>query len=251
MKIFFVAAIAMFVGLTCYAQDAVEFKLNPDIGKTQQSTMVIKTDIDSPQPVVMDVNMNTSSASTKIEEGNIVFETTINSVKMDMQSGMETVSYNSQEASTDETAKLIDNQFRPLIGQKIIASVSPKGKTLDIILPDVGDNTLSTSNFSNQFLEFPEHAISPGESWTSSTEVEDNPVMAKMELNNTFKEITDKGYVITYTGTLLDPQGKQSGAVEGEYLLDTKTFMPVSSKSVIQMEMMGAKITSTVEVMVN
>lgn len=251
MKTFYLSAIALCAVVTSYAQGAIEFKLNPEIGKAQQSTIMITTDIDSPQPIIMDLHMNTSATSTKLEEGNISFETMINSVKMDMQSGMETVSYNSQEEATDETVKLVDKQFRPLIGQKISATISPKGKTLDIILPDVGENTLSSSSFANQFLQFPEHAIKPGESWTTLTDVEDNPIMTKMELNNTFKEITADGYIVSYVGSFLDGEGKKRGTIEGEYLLDTKTFMPITSKAITMFEMMDTKIKSTVEVTVN
>src|SRR5690606_28964856 len=137
MKKLFVGAFALCLGLTSFAQDAVTFKLNPDIGKSQESTMVMKTDIDSPQPVIMDMHMNTTTLSSEIKDGNIIYETTINTVKMDMQSGMETVSYDSQGENTDETSKMIDSQFRPLIGKKIISTISPAGKQIDIELPEI------------------------------------------------------------------------------------------------------------------
>lgn len=251
MKNIFVAVVAICTGLAVHAQDAVTFKLNPEIGKTQQSTIILKTDIDSPQPVIIDVNMNAASTPTKIDEGNIVIETTINSVKMDMQSGMETVSYSSDQEATDKTSQLIEKQFKPLIGQMVTAWVSPQGKTIDTALPEVGENTLSPSNFTSQFLEFPDHAIRPGESWETSNDVQDNPAVAKMVLKNTFKEQTTEGYRITSVGTLFDELGVENGAMHGEFLLDTKTFMPSSSTSTVEMEMEGTKITVTVEVAID
>ncbi|MGO1243109.1 MAG: hypothetical protein ACTIJ2_02225 [Sphingobacteriaceae bacterium] len=251
MKNIFVAVIAFCTGLTVHAQDAVAFKLNPEIGKTQQSTIILKTDIDSPQPVVIDVNMNATSTPTKIDEGNIVIETMINNVQMDMQSGMETVSYSSEQEATDETSQLIEKQFKPLIGQTVTAWVSSQGKAVNTVLPEVGENTLSPSNFTSQFLEFPDHAIRPGDSWETSNDVQDNPAIAKMLLKNTFKEQTAEGYLITSVGTLFDEQGAQKGAMQGEFLLDTKTFMPSSSTSTLEMEMEGTKISVTVEVAID
>src|SRR5690606_20852495 len=127
--------LTFFVSFTVSAQEAVNFKLNPEIGKPIQMNMLMKTDIDGPQSVIMDMKMKMEILPAKKENENFIFENVIKAIKADIDAGMMTVSYNSEEESTDETARMLGEQFSKIIDQKISSVVSEKGKTIDLDLP--------------------------------------------------------------------------------------------------------------------
>ena len=97
MKTFLFTCLTFFVSFTVSAQEAVNFKLNPEIGKPIQMNMLMKTDIDGPQSVIMDMKIKMETLPAKKENENFIFENVIKAIKADIDAGMMTVSYNSEE----------------------------------------------------------------------------------------------------------------------------------------------------------
>src|SRR5690606_11575265 len=150
MKRLFITGLALCMGLLTFAQEAVDFKLNPEIGKPLQFNMLMKTDVDGPQSVIMDMNMKMELLPAKKENENFTLENIIKAIKADIDAGMMTISYNSEEESTDETAKMLGQQFSKIVNQKITSVVTEKGATVNLDLPpSFGAQGFDASSFSN------------------------------------------------------------------------------------------------------
>lgn len=251
MKRYFLTGVAVCLGLLTYAQKAVDFKLNPEIGKPMTINMLMKTDIDGPQSVIMDMNMKMLMNATKKESNNFTIENVTKSVKVDIDAGMMTMSYNSEEEPVDEMAKMLGEQFSKIIGQTITMLISEKGKTLDIQIPENLAEGLDRASFSNLTTTLPEKPVAPGESWTSVVEVEENPILSKTEMVSTFREENADGYVIDVTGKLFDQTGESAGSITATYTLNKKTHFTKSGVVKTLIEVQGAKIQSDITLQVD
>ena len=251
MKRLLITSIGLCLSIFAFAQEPVEFKLNPEVGKTLQLNMLMKTDVDGPQSVIMDMNMKMELLTAKKENENYSFENVIKAIKTDIDAGMMTLSYNSEEEATDETTKMLAAQFSKILDQKITSIVTEKGKTIEFDLPPaLGAQGLDASSFSNMSPAFPDHAVAPGESWESSAEIPDNPIFSKIEMTSTFLEENADGYIITIKGKMLQETGEEIGTMSGTYSLDKQTHFTKNSTMKTSIETQGAKITSEVEMTV-
>lgn len=234
-----------------FAQEAVDFKLNPEIGAPLRFNMLMKTDVDGPQSVIMDMNMKMEMLPAKKENENFFIENIITSISADINAGMMTLSYNSEEEAIDETAKMLGEQFSKIIDQKISSVVTEKGKTIDIDLPpSFAAQGFDASSFSNVSPSLPDKAVIPGESWESTSEVPDNPLFSTIEMTSTFREENSDGYVIDIEGKMLHASGSEIGTMSGSYTLDKQTHFTKTSAIKTTIEAQGSKITSDVEMTV-
>ncbi len=249
MKTFLFTCLTFFVSFTVSAQEAVNFKLNPEIGKPIQMNMLMKTDIDGPQSVIMDMKMKMETLPAKKENENFIFENVIKAIKADIDAGMMTVSYNSEEESTDETARMLGEQFSKIIDQKISSVVSEKGKTIDLDLPaSFATQGFDASSFSNMSPSFPENAVTPGESWEGTSQVPENPLFSTIKMTSTFLEENQEGYVIHIDGKMLQDSGEEIGTMVGHYTLDKQTHFTKASSVKTTVTVQGSTIISEVEV---
>lgn len=248
MKRLFITGLALCMGFFTFAQETVDFKLSPKVGKPLLFNMLMKTDVDGPQSVIMDMNMKMELLPTKHENENYTVENVIKAIKVDIDAGMITLSYNSEEEATDEATKMLGQQFSKIIDQKITSVINEKGKTIDIDLPpSFAAQGFDASSFSNMSPSFPDKAVAPGESWESTAEIAENPLFSKIEMTSTYrKEIAD-GYVIDIVGKMLQESGQEIGTMSGSYTLDKQTHFTKSSAIKTTIEAQGAKIISDVE----
>ncbi|MBD1421122.1 DUF6263 family protein [Sphingobacterium chuzhouense] len=251
MKRLFITGLALCIGFLTFAQETVDFRLNPEIGKPLQLKMLMKTDVDGPQSVIMDMNMKMELLPAKKENENFTLENVIKAIKADIDAGMMTISYNSEEEATDETTKMLGQQFSKIIDQKISSVVTEKGKTIDIDLPpSFAAQGFDASSFSNMSPSFPDKAVAPGESWENTAEIADNPLFSKIEMTSTFREESADGYIIDIVGKMLQETGGEIGIMSGSYTLDKQTHFTKSSSIKTTIEAQGAKIISDVEMTV-
>ncbi|RZF60337.1 DUF6263 family protein [Sphingobacterium corticibacterium] len=252
MKTLFITCLALCVSHITLAQEAVNFKLNPEIGKLLRFNMFMKTDIDGPKSVIMDMNMKMEMLPAKKENENFTIENIIKTIKADINAEMMTVSYNSEEESTDETTKMIGEQLSRIINKKISSIVSEKGKTIDVNLPtSFVAQGFDASSFSKMSPTFPDNEVTPGESWESITEVNENPLFSTIEMTSTFLEENDEGYVIDIQGKMLHSSGEEIGTMKGSYTLDKQTHFTVASAIKTTIEVQGSTIISDVEMTVD
>lgn len=251
MKRLLITGLALCTSLLTFAQETVDFRLNPEVGKPLQLNMLMKTDVDGPQSVIMDMNMKMELLPAKKENENFTLENVIKAIKADIDAGMMTISYNSEEEATDETTKMLGQQFSKIIDQKITSVVTEKGKTIDIDLPpSFAAQGFDASSFSNMSPSFPDKAVAPGESWENTAEIADNPLFSKIEMTSTFREESTDGYIIDIVGKMLQETGGEIGTMSGSYTLDKQTHFTKSSSIKTTIEAQGAKIMSDVEMTV-
>lgn len=236
----------MFMGLLSFGQKTVDFKLNPEIGKPLNIDMIVKTDIDGPQSIIMDMNMKMTMTPTKNENEQFTIESVTNGIKVDVDAGMMTMTYNSAEEPKDEMSKMLAEQFSKIIGQTITIVLTPKGKPVQVLLPDGLAEGIDKTAFSNISTPLPEEPVSPGSTWQSTAEMENNPFISKTETTSTFREETTDGFVIDVTGKLLDKTANEIGTLAGSYTLDKQTLFTKSSQIKTSIEAQGAKIVSDV-----
>lgn len=251
MKTFFITSLALCISFFTFAQEAVDFKLNPEVGKPLQFNMLMKTDVDGPQSVIMDMTMKMELLPAKKENENFTLENVIKAVKVDINAGMNTMSYDSETPSTDETTKMLGDEFSKIIDQKISSVITEKGKTMEIDLPSsIAAQGFDANSFSNISPSFPDKAVAPGESWDSTAEMEEHPLISKMEMFSTYREENKDGYVIDVKGKILDTSGNEIGTISGDYTLDKKTHFTKNSTIKTSLEIQGTKIISDVEMTV-
>lgn len=248
MKKLFITGLALCMSFITLAQEAVDFKLNPEIGKPLNFNMLMKTDVDGPQSVIMDMNMRMELLPAKKENENFTIENIIKAIKTDIDAGMMTLSYNSEEEATDEAAIMLGEQFSKIIDQKISSVITEKGKTIDIDLPpSFAAQGFDASSFSNMSPSFPDKAVTPGESWESISEAPENPLFSTIEMTSTFREENTDGYVIDIEGKMLQDTGEEIGTMSGSYTLDKETHFTKTSTIKTTIEVQGSKIISDVE----
>lgn len=248
MKRFFITGLALCISFLTWAQEAVDFKLNPEIGVPLRFDMLMKTDVDGPQSVIMDMNMKMEMLPAKKENQNFTIENIIRAIKTDINAGMMTLSYNSGEEATDETAKMLGEQFSKIIDQKVSSVITEKGKMIDIDLPaSFAAQGFDASSFANTSPPFPDKVVTPGESWESTTEVPENPLFSTIEMTSTFREENTDGYVIDIEGKMLHTSGNEVGTMSGSYTLDKQTHFTKMSAIKTTIEAQGSTIISDVE----
>lgn len=251
MKKYLLMGMALCAGFFSYAQQAINFKLNPEIGKPMTLNMLMKTDIDGPQSVIMDMKMQILMTPQRVEAENFVIEATTKTIAADIDAGMMQMSYNSTEDPTDEMGKMLSEQFAKIIGQTITFIVSPKGKTILVDIPEALADGVDKASYSNINTEFPEMAVAPGATWISVSETDNNPLLAKTETTSTFREETADGYIIDVVGKLLDAETNEVGNVVASYTLDKKTHFTKLANIKTSLELEGTKVISDVSMTIN
>ncbi len=251
MKKYLLMGLVLCTGFFGYAQKEINFKLNPEIGKPMTLNMLMKTDVDGPQSVIMDMNMQILMTPKQMDGENFVIENITKSIKADIDAGMMTMSYNSAEEPADEMGKMLGEQFSKIIGQTITLVISPKGKTIRVDIPEGLTDGVDKASYSNINTAFPETAVALGASWNTVTQAENTPLLARTETTATYKEETAEGYVIAVEGKVLDTSDKEVGTIVGSYTIDKKTHFTKLAQIKTQLELEGTKIISTVDITIN
>lgn len=251
MKKYFITGLALCTGFISFAQKSVDFKLNPEIGKPLNVDMLVKTDVDGPQSVIMDMTMNMQMTPTEKQEQNFKIESVTKAMKVNVDAGMMTMSYDSEQESPDEMSKMLASQFSKIIDQTITIILTPKGKAVDVVLPEGIAEGIDKSAFSNISTPLPEEPVTPGATWENSVEMTNNPLISKTETTSTFKEETADGYTIDVVGKLLNEQSTEVGSINGTYTLDKNTLFTKSGQINTTIEVQGTKIVSDVTITVN
>jgi len=256
MKKYPSTVVALCLGLVALSQEAVDFRLNLEIGKPLHIDMQMKTDIADPQEAEMDMaikmEMRMEMVSTNKEEGNFTIENTTKNIKMDMRAGDMAVSYNSEEGSADEQIRILGEQLQKLIGQTVVLVVTEKGETLNVDLPEgFAGQGFDKTSFSNIATVFPDKPILPGESWHAVTTTTDNPVFTKSAIVSTYREESAEGHVVDIVGTISDASGNEVGTLSGHYVLDRTTHFTKSSVTKTTIGVMGKKVTNTIALKVD
>ncbi len=223
----------------------VNFKINVPLNSAYQSVTTMKTDLDGAQSMIMDMVVKNTLTNTKQEGGTFTFQSITNAVKVDMDAGMMTMSYDSENPSDDEMSKMLAGEMDKLIGKKITMNMSAKGELLNFQQENEEDGP-SGNPFENMGItaSYPDKAVNPGETWES--QVENAGMLVKM-LNKYVGKTAD-GYVIESKGEVLSETSEKLGDYLANYTLDEKTHFTKTATIKMDMSIQGQKVLSEVAV---
>lgn len=240
IMITFLASQSLMLG---FAQDAVSIKIKPEIGKTETYNLIMKTDIDGPQSLIMDIVMSMDMTATEVQDSVYSFESKYTRIRTDMDAGLMMVNYDSEKEPENPMEEMMAKQFQVLLDNSITTYMTEYGEVVDVNLPEGIENIFDSSNFLQSFsLSLPKHAITLGESW--ETQLGSNPFAASSSLKMTYREKNDDGYIIDIEGEFLNAENEVLGTTAGQYVLDGQTFMTNASKISTTVEVEGSKIIS-------
>lgn len=237
--------IASAVLLSAQAQEKVTFKLNPEKGKVVPLQMIMKSDIEGAQSMIMDMTMKMNMVATDISATSIKYEAKYTQLKTDVNVGMMTISYDSSKEPSNQLEETMATQLKPLLENTLTITMDRNAKVTDMDFPNVPDQAFDRSSIQGMSVAFPDRPLAVGDSWMS--EITLPQLNAKGQTKNTFTEKNSEGYKISIAGTYTNDTGKEIGTMSGYYILDPKTFFTKSSIVNTSIEMQGNKITSSVE----
>jgi hypothetical protein len=227
------------------AQQKVLFKLAPTSNAPIKYEMINKMDIEGPQTIIMDMIMHMNLSFNEHQDSllNIVGKYTY--AKIDLDAGMMTASYDSSKEPANEMEKAFAAQFSPLLENELTYTMNKFGQIKDVEFPNVSDQIFDKSSVTSFGVAYPSYAIAVGESWTANNKMEKLGLSANAKY--TFVEKNDQGYKVDCDITMEDASGNAVGTSKGHFIVHPKTFITVSSSTVTNVEMQGAKVQTTTE----
>lgn len=200
-----------------------------------KSAVTMKMDIDGEQSMIMDMATKSTITATKLEASNYTFENVTDAIKVDMDAGMMTVSYDSENPSEDPTSAMIGAQFEKMIGKKMIMVTSDKGKLISSEGIEGMENAFDNMGMT---ATYPDKPVKPGDTWSSEVEAKG----VKTSANNKFIGKNADGYQVEAIGEMKDESGTKIGNFNANYTVDPETFFTKTANIKMEMEVQGQKI---------
>ena len=201
-------------------------------------------------PLSMEMNMGGASDIISTNDNEIVMETSINSISMDMSVSGERFSYDSRNPYGSEFSNLMHKNISPMLSAKLETTINDRGRVLKAPdLASIFDNNPNlqaqmsgmTKQMENMFVEYPEKALKIGESFNGG--YKDDEVTYTSVL--TLTEVTNTEYIFKITGDVSASSGGQdvTGTMKGTQTLFRESCMPKSSDMTVRMEVSGMTMT--------
>jgi len=241
------SSLLLFVFFITYtqAQEKVLLRLAPQQGETKTYEMIMKSDIEGPQSMIMDMNMGLTMTAKEVTTDSITYESKYGKIRTDINAGMMTISYDSEKTPENQMEEMMASQFKPLLESTLSIVMDKRAKVISMDFPNVPDQAFDRGSIQGMSISFPENEIAIGDSWDSEIALEQ--LGAKGTTTNTLTEKTADGYRVSVSGNYTDNSGNSIGTATGYYVLDPKTFFTKNSTVTSEMEFQGSKIKSTVE----
>lgn len=227
------------------AQQKVHFRVNPETGKSLNYEIIIKSEIEGDEDVIMDIGLQMSLTPIALNDSAIIIEAKYPKLTMDITTAMMHIAYNSSEESQDELSQLLEAELRPLIENTETLTMNRQGVIKDSQFPNVTDQAFDRSNLKTFAISFPNKEIAIGESWYNPSTKGQFGLLTK--ITNTFTGITDNGYKIDISGIYVDDNDNEIGKINGFYIIDKKTHFTKSSSTNGHFEIDGQKVISSIE----
>ena len=244
-KIISTTVLSLLIAFATQAQEKIHLKISPEIGKSLNYEMTLKTDIEGAQDIMMDMSMAMTILPTAQSDSIVTFEAKYTKVTMDVNAGIMMVSYDSSIAPEDEMGKAVAEQIKPLLENTLTLMMSRSGKIKNIDLPNVSEQAFDKSSLRGFALGYPEKPISIGDTWTST--VTEEQLGANITTTNTLVEKNAEGYKIMVNGVFLDEEKNELGKMDGYYIIDSKTHFTKSSSINSTLALQGQKIATVLE----
>lgn len=244
-RLFTTLFIAATITLSAQAQEKITFRLNPEKGKVIPIEMIMKSDIEGAQNMIMDMTMRMNMTATEVTESSAKYEAKYTQVKTDINAGIVTISYDSSKEPSNQMEEMMSTQLKPLLENTLSITMDKNAKVLEMDFPNVPAEAFDRSSIQGMSVAFPDKPLSIGDSWEN--EISLAQLGAKGKNVNTFAEKTADGYKINVAGTYTDNAGTSIGTSTGYYILDPNTFFTKHSVVNTTIEVQGNKISSSIE----
>lgn len=279
LAVFSAALFCVSGAVSARAETLLRFKFTPDTKLKYECRQTMNNDM-----VVEDKTMSSKVESTMElsqqvksvdEEGKATVEVSINRVKMSMTMPMgQAIEYDSAAEKQDEgMGKLMAEQFDKILNKPIEMKIDSLGTISDVKLPEGmaakdGVGALLGGDNMKQMLggiSFPKEAVTDGKTWTAASSMPAVPGMGKGSIEQTFKylggEKKDGAELAKIELSAVIDMKPQDGAAvkmslkdqetKGDILFDNNAgriqSSTTKSKMSFDMEMMGKKMTNSVE----
>lgn len=229
-------------GLTTQAQE-VDFKMDLPLNQPWKAVTTMKMDIDGEQAMIMDIVTKSTITATALEANNYTLENVTDAVKMDMDAGMMTMSYDSENPTDDPMSAMLGAQMENLIGKTITLVTSDKGELISSSADEEDGEDLN-NGFENMAMTavYPDSPVKPGDTWNTENSANGMTTNAV----NKFVGSDQEGHQLETTGELFDGDNNPIGTVNGTYTVDPKTFYTKQANLKMEMEVEGQKIITDV-----
>lgn len=203
----------------------------------------MKMDIDGEQAMIMDIVTKSTITATALEANNYTLENVTDAVKMDMDAGMMTMSYDSENPTDDPMSAMLGAQMENLIGKTITLVTSDKGELISSSANEEDREELN-NGFENMAMTavYPDSPVKPGDTWNTENSANGMTTNAV----NKFVGSDQEGHQLETTGELFDGDNNPIGTVNGTYTVDPKTFYTKQANLKMEMEVEGQKIITDV-----
>ncbi|SKC04281.1 hypothetical protein SAMN05660841_03811 [Sphingobacterium nematocida] len=244
-RLFTTLFVASTIVISTQAQEKITFKLNPEKGKVIPIEMIMKSDIEGAQNMIMDMTMRMNMTATEVTESSAKYEAKYTQVKTDINAGIVTISYDSSKEPSNQMEEMMATQMKPLLENTLSITMDKNAKVLAMDFPNVPAEAFDRSSIQGMSVAFPDKPLSIGDSWENELSLAQ--LGAKGKNVNTFAGKTAEGYKINITGTYTDNAGTNIGTSTGYYILDPNTFFTTHSVVNTVIEVQGNKISSSIE----
>lgn len=221
----------------CTKAQEVNFKLKMPLNQPLKSVVTMKMDMEGEQSMIMDMVTKSTIAATKFENQNYTFENITDAIKMDMDAGVMTMSYDSEKPTEDPMAEMLAAQMKPLIGKKITMILDEKGKMIETNTDEIEGSENPYENM-GMTATYPDKPVKVGDTWTSEAE---NKGM-KTKLTNKYVAKTADGHVVETAGDLFNEKEEKIGTMKSTYTVDPETFFTKTATVNMEMDAEGQKV---------
>lgn len=199
------------------------------------TTQVMEQDLKIDQKIEMDMTLTTKEAkdtSSFIIEG--VFDRWAIKMDMDGANMSNSAEFDTKDSTKNkgEMAPMMSQMFTRMIGLPFTLEMGRNGKVINTnmkevmatVMPPGASNSIGDDGMST--VPFPDHPVSPGDSWTGEIEKDVSGNKTVFKANYTLKDVKDGVATIAFTGEVLNKtDNKKLGTMTGTYGLSSTTGM--------------------------
>ena len=244
-KLLSLALIALLCNLATYAQQKIDFKLNPEKGKIIPYKILIKSDIEGPQSIIMEMDFDMDMSVVDVQDTSIILAAKYNKMISNIDAGVAVISFDSSKEPTNEMEKMMAAQLKGILENTLTMKMNRYGKVISMDFPNVNEQLFDKSSMEGLAVAYPNKPLAIGDSWEDEKTL--SQIGVKTKIKYTLAEKTTEGYKISADANIIDQTGKNIGTSTGYSIVDAKTFMNTYSIGDVTMDFQGAKINTKVE----
>lgn len=198
--------------------EKVQLRIRPQVGDTQNMLVTVNMNMDNPEEMDMKMISKMDMEVADKEDEIYTYNMTYKSIKMNMQAGGMTISYDSESEDQGGLGGLIGEQMKGFFGKPMVMKMNDRGQVISLDLPG-GLDANQTGDMGSVAIPLPEEPVGVGDSWTSERKLDENDVM-KMDMKVT-KITVDEVHI--ETEGQIGEKDENTGSFTGEYRIDRKT----------------------------